>query len=121
MTLFAGENMKENLPVESADIANGVFGRGWNDSYVQFEVRKKSTMQIGVRGVTTASHQWMSFSNFRLIYLDRATGIDEVSTNDQQDEAIYNLNGQKVERAGKGIFIIRSAEGRSQNKKVIRK
>ena len=121
MTLFAGENLKENLPVESADIANGVFGRGWNDSYVQFEVRKKSTMQIGVRGVTTASHQWMSFSNFRLIYLDRATGIDEVSTNEQQDEAIYNLNGQKVERAGKGIFIIRSAEGRSQNKKVIRK
>ncbi len=63
-TLFAGENTTIGLSVGAA---GGVFNRGWNDTYVEFELPEEATIAIGVRGVTEKQYNWMSFSDFRLV------------------------------------------------------
>ena len=58
---------------------------------------------------------------------DETTGIQELKNSrmgELKSYDIYNMNGQKVEKAGKGLYIMRSAEGRLQGKngkKVIMK
>ena len=52
----------------SADVNTGTFGRGYNDGFVVFEVPDANgQVTIGVRGVANSVHQWMSFTNFRLV------------------------------------------------------
>ena len=52
----------------SADVNTGTFGRGYNDGFVVFEVPDANDqVTIGVRGVANSVHQWMSFTNFRLV------------------------------------------------------
>ena len=62
-------------------------------------------------GVTAAvNNQWVIFDNFRLTYYGdpTATAISEVSTANQQaaNEGIFNLAGQRVVKAQKGLYII---------------
>ena len=58
---------------------------------------------------------------------DETTGVRELKNSrsgELKSYDIYNMNGQKVEKAGKGLYIMRSAEGRLQGKngkKVIMK
>ena len=64
-----------------------------------------------------------SAARLNIFFDDETTGISTVKTM-QNSNGIYNLNGQKVEKAGKGLYIMRSAEGRLQGKngkKVIMK
>ena len=73
-------------------------------------------------GVTTAAtDQWVIFDNFQLKYYgtgdeDKWTvGINEVATAaKQQSNAIYNLAGQRVQNAQKGLYIV-------NGKKVVKK
>lgn len=52
----------------SADVNTGTFGRGYNDGFVVFEVPDANgQVTIGVQGVANSVHQWMSFTNFRLV------------------------------------------------------
>jgi hypothetical protein len=61
-------------------------------------------------GITTAgTHQWVIFDNFRLTYYgpadtDAITELNAKAKNGQN--TIYNLSGQKVEKAQKGLYII---------------
>lgn len=64
--LFAGEASVEMPHISSV---GGVFNRGWNDNSVEFTVDGQQTVTIGVQGVTETEHNWMSFSNFRLVRL----------------------------------------------------
>ncbi len=64
LTLFAGD--KTANMVHNNDIG-GLFNRGWEQSSVEFELTEDSSVKIGVRGVTTVIHNWMSFSDFRLV------------------------------------------------------
>ena len=67
-SLYAGET-KVTIPTIGA--AGGVFNRGWNDQFVKFEVEEAGAVKIGVQGVVNeAIHNWMSFSNFRLVQLE---------------------------------------------------
>ena len=64
LTLIAGE--------ETADMAHignsgALFNRGWEQTSVEFELTEKTTVSIGARGVTSVIHNWMSFSDFRLV------------------------------------------------------
>jgi len=68
-TLFAGETSKAG---QSIGAAGGVFNRGWNDTYVVFELTEETAIAIGVRGVTANKYNWMSFSDFRLVQLEKA-------------------------------------------------
>ena len=63
-TLFAG-NETTGMPALGA--AGALFNRGWNDASLEFELNEEAAIAIGVRGVTEEQHNWMSFSDFRLV------------------------------------------------------
>ena len=67
LTLFAGDN---GVIIPSVGASGGVFDRGWNDAFVVFEVEEAGAVKIGVQGVTSVVHNWMSFSNFRLVQIE---------------------------------------------------
>jgi hypothetical protein len=77
-SLYAGET-KVTIPAIGA--TGGVFNRGWNDQFVEFEVEEAGAIKIGVQGVVQ-DHQynWMSFSNFRLVQLEAAP-VPEIALN----------------------------------------
>ena len=81
LTLFAGDktaNMAHNNDI------GGLFNRGWEQTSVEFELADESTVKIGVRGVTNVIHNWMSFSDFRLVKFPETiieTGIAINETN----------------------------------------
>ena len=64
LTLFAGDETAEMAHI-NAD--GGLFNLGWEQTSVEFELIQEATVSIGVRGVTSAYHKWMSFSEFRLV------------------------------------------------------
>ena len=49
---------------------------------------------------------WLSFKNVKFEFNSEATGINSVNSEAQNVEGIYNLAGQKVQKAQKGLFII---------------
>lgn len=69
LKLFAGTDSVKTASIGAAD---GVFTRGWNIHNVEFEVTEAGAVTIGVRGVTSVLHNWMSFSDFRLVQLEKA-------------------------------------------------
>jgi hypothetical protein len=74
---------------------------------INFEVSDDGMIYIGVTASTNT--QWVIWDNFRLTYFgkdDTTTGIATVNTSVNQNGTIYNLNGQKVTNAQKGLFII---------------
>ena len=62
--LFAGE---ESVDMQHINATGGLFNRGWNDASIEFEVTEAGTVTIGVKGATETVHNWMSFSDFRLV------------------------------------------------------
>lgn len=69
LKLFAGT---DSVKTASIGAASGVFTRGWNIHNVEFEVAEEGAVTIGIRGVTSVLHNWMSFSDFRLVQLEKA-------------------------------------------------
>ena len=67
--LFAGENSTDMQHIGST---GALFNRGWNDASVEFELTEEATIAIGVQGATETVHNWMSFSDFRLVQLEAA-------------------------------------------------
>ena len=81
LTLFAGNNIVEMPHIGSV---GGLFNLGWEQTSVEFELADESTVKIGVRGVTNVIHNWMSFSDFRLMKFPETiieTGIAINETN----------------------------------------
>ena len=66
-SLFAA-NDTTGMPALGA--SGCLFNRGWNDTSLEFEVKEAGTVNIGVQGVADTNHQWMSFSDFRLVQLE---------------------------------------------------
>ena len=79
-----------------------------------------ATVSIGVRGVTSVIHNWMSFSDFRLAQFPLSmTGIrltpDLSLSKRGEDVSIYDLGGRRLsneklkmknEKLTKGIYIV---------------
>ncbi len=111
LTLFAGEET-----AEMAHIGNtgGLFNRGWEQTSVEFELTTGATVGIGVRGVTPAYHNWMSFSDFRLVQFPGGdTGVDSMQTNDkdaEDDDSIYDLNGRKLSKKPENGYYIQGGK-----------
>ena len=63
MSVFAGE-VEDMIFGEGA--TGGLYGKGWNDVSVEFELDEASNIYIGVRAEASTVHQWMSFTRFRL-------------------------------------------------------
>ena len=66
-TLYAGA---DSVKIAAIGAAGGMFNRGWNNAAVEFEMAEADSIVIGVRGVTKELHNWMSFSDFRLVQLE---------------------------------------------------
>ena len=112
------ENIAEaKVPVKTGDensmsAASESFTAGkYASETMGIYVSEGETITVGVKG--TATHQWVIFDNFRLTYFGAnlvddliTTGISEVNTTAEAANAIYNLAGQKVQKAQKGLFII---------------
>lgn len=88
---------------QTTDIGNpgntgGVFGGGWGDYTVEFEVTEdQTTTTIGIYVETGNSSNWVSFGNFRLMQLSKT----EVAMSDEADyaalaEAIASVEGKTL-------------------------
>ncbi len=64
LNLFAGETTAK---FDAIGAQGGLFGRGWSDASVEFEMAEAGDIKIGVRGVTEKQYNWMSFTRFRLM------------------------------------------------------
>lgn len=72
--LFAGEARTE-MPHVGA--SGELFDRGYNLSSVEFEVTEETAdVNIGVQGVAKTIHEWMSFTRFQLVKLDKSEAVD---------------------------------------------
>lgn len=102
LTLAVGE---ESVELPHVGSTGNWFDRGWGDGSVEFNVEEESDVTILVTATTEALHEWFSVSDFRLVYLEgTTTGISEVNTAAAKAET-FNLAGQRVNNAQKGLFI----------------
>jgi hypothetical protein len=62
-TLYAGET---SVAMPTIGSEGGLFGRGWNDTSLEFEMPNDGYINIGVRGESNVIYNWMSFTRFRL-------------------------------------------------------
>ncbi len=74
--VFAGE---ESADMQHIGATGGLFNRGWNDASVEFEVTEAGDVVIGVQGITSTIHQWMSISDFRLYRFDEYVPVYTVA------------------------------------------
>jgi len=111
----------------------GLFGRGWNDASVEFELESDTVVTIGVQGIADGIHNWMSFTRFRLMKLEavqepivKPEWVDCTSyiQNPGFDEDVsFNLDGSAAkdvvlayewnaeDGSGRGAFVYKSADG----------
>ena len=81
---------------------------------IEFEVAEDGMIYVGV---TAAVHnQWVIFDNFQLKYYGKKDITDGISVIETEvlNGNVYNLQGQKVTKAQKGLFIV-------NGKKVVKK
>ncbi len=105
LTLFANDITGEMAHIGSS---GGLFNRGWEQTSVEFELKETATVSIGVRGVTSTIHNWMSFSNFRLTQFPLSmTGIGSVeNAKAAKNNEVYDFSGRKVAKPTRGIYIV---------------
>lgn len=109
------DTTKVDMPHTGA--SNGTFNRGWEDNVVEFSTTEGNPT-IGVTACAKTNRQWQSFTRFRLTRIGDAvvTGISSVKAEEGRadNDALYNLAGQKVGKDYKGIVI-------KNGKKIIKK
>ena len=78
----------EATDISAIGDAGGVFGRGWNDYSVEFEIAADADVTLGMNMVTGASSNWLSFSNFRLVRLELYTEMAGAAEYEAMDNAL---------------------------------
>lgn len=63
------------------------------------------TLSFGIYNYNSVNSDWCCFDNFRLTYLGPDTRISGVEQG-RAAAAVYNLQGQRVSKPGKGVYII---------------
>ena len=69
---------------------------------------------LGIRTVGTMDARWFAYDNFVLkLVEDPVTGIEGVETKVEAATpvAIYNISGTRVNKASKGINIVKMSDG----------
>lgn len=72
----AGETELGSVEMSHTGASGALFNNGWDRSYVIFEVPTDTTVTFGVEGATSTVHNWMSFSDFRLVQFTPAEEVD---------------------------------------------
>lgn len=99
--LFAGEARTEMPHVGNS---GGIFDRGYNLSSVEFEVTEETAdVNIGVQGVAKTKQEWMSFTRFQLVKLDKSEVVDP-DPEPQPEPAIADGTYYLYNEAGKVFF-----------------
>jgi len=101
--VLAKTGSENSMSDASASFTNGLY----TIDPITFEVKEDGMMYIGV--TTSANTQWVIWDNFQLMYFggeNPTTGISNVAVETANNGAVYNLNGQKVMKAQKGLYII---------------
>ena len=70
------------------------------------KVGADGTLKIQFKVAADNNISWLSFKNVKFVYNPDATGINDLKQTNVLEGTIYNLNGQKVNKAQKGLFII---------------
>ena len=113
-----GASIKVNE--ESLKIANSMAQGAFafeNDLYqniLQFEVKEgQNAVEIGIKKTETTGDDWTMFGVWKLEYLgtaapaeDPTTAVKGVEAETEARTVIYNLAGQRVAKAQKGVYII---------------
>lgn len=101
--LFAGEARTE-MPHVGA--SGEIFDRGYNLSSVEFEVTEETAdVTIGVQGVAQTKYQWMSFTRFQLVKLDKSEVVDpEPGPEPEPEPVIADGTYYLYNEAGKVFF-----------------
>lgn len=87
--------------------ANDNAGYGWEWRYVPFTVDADNTeVTIRYEASAAAVHQWVSIADASLLRSEVLTGIDGIHA-DNAPEGVYTLQGVKVAKPAKGIYIRR--------------
>ena len=88
---------------------------------VQITIEDGETLEIGIRKTNSIGSDWVIFDNFQLFYLsgdtfkDVTTVIKDAAAPKAQNNAFFNLAGQRVNKNYKGI-VINSNGVKSYNK-----
>lgn len=94
-------------------------GLGWTYASVDVTVLN-GTLIIGCTANASRSQQWASIDDFRLMFLNTATGIEEVTVADEPETVdVYTISGMPVLRGAapsalkslkKGIYIVNGSK-----------
>ena len=123
LQLFAGE---ATAKLASIGATGGLFGRGWGDASVEFELAEADSVLIGVRGVTEKQHNWMSFTRFRLMqFAEPAEVAHTWNFTKWSEETVTNLKAEAVkvtvvddpDNAGKTLCTDNDAQWSDHEKK----
>ncbi len=100
----------ENIYQTEISSTNTEEGTVVKTNEVMFTISEENrTIEIGVKTVNTG-YNWFTADNFKLLYLGAGEPIEPNAITDvvmaNGKNAIYNLNGQMVSKAVKGIYIV---------------
>ena len=95
------------MPFSQGD-ASAAFGQGLYEQAAEVTVTEGS-LTIGIKKTEHLGTDWTVWDNFRLVYLGTGeiipTGIQTVMS-EKNAEGIFNLNGQKIQKTQKGLYIM---------------
>ncbi len=99
-----------NNPWQACDgyFENGLY---WNTMKFQITEENKGSVTLGIKKIADVSEDWVIVDNFRLKYYGKdeptVDGINQINTDfNNGNVSIYNLMGQKLQKAQKGVNII---------------
>ena len=70
------------------------------------DVYEEGILKLNINVAAENNVSWLSFKNVVYQRLGEVVGIAGVKSENKLDGSIYNLNGQKMEKAQKGLYII---------------
>ena len=102
LQLFAGE---ATAKIASIGATGALFGRGWSDASVEFELAEADSVLIGVRGVTEKQYNWMSFTRFRLIQFPQPVEVAHTwNFTKWSEETVANLKAEAAKGTSEGLW-----------------
>lgn len=84
------------------------FAMGLYQNEIQCEVGKDGTLTFGLKKTEHEGGDWCPFDNFQLLYLGTTmpTGVECIKpVADTKSADIYDLQGRKLQKPGKGLYI----------------
>jgi len=98
------------------------YGTGWIENAVAFSKSAAGDMKLSVQYTGTANYQRWYFDNVRLYQLPSGTSsIDEnVAAAGDSEPLYYDIQGRRIGQPAKGLYIVRSADGKVINKVLLK-